>query len=129
MTTEVCPDCLRPPATPAQWSNEHGDGNGCECAECVSVCWGDYAYCHSVAEERARKAKPDDDLSAQLATANAEIERLRAALEHLATRGEYETCIVCGRGMKSSVYLPEPHHSACVIGNALTPASTSKDGK
>lgn len=53
--SEVCKDCLRPPATKAQWANDHGDGNGCECSECVSVCWGDYSYCRSVADDRLRK--------------------------------------------------------------------------
>lgn len=52
---EVCEDCLRPLATKEQWANEHGDGNGCECAECVSVCWGDKFYCAKVKAERERK--------------------------------------------------------------------------
>lgn len=48
----VCKDCLRPIATKAQWNNNHNDGNGCECEECVSVCWGDAFYCRKVAAER-----------------------------------------------------------------------------
>lgn len=75
---EICPDCLRPKATKEQWANDHGDGNGCECPECVSVCWGDYAYCKRVAQERAAKANP------------ALLARYRAALEAIATY-DYES--------------------------------------
>jgi hypothetical protein len=53
----ICDVCLHPKATQAQWDNDndHGDGNGCQCAECASVCWGDAVWCRKVAADRKRK--------------------------------------------------------------------------
>jgi hypothetical protein len=39
-----CTQCDKPLAQSHHWEPEyekqHGNGNGCECAECIAICWG-----------------------------------------------------------------------------------------
>lgn len=53
----ACPDCSRP----IGWDNpalqSHNNGEGCECPECVSHCWGG-TQCLDVQEENWAEEAP-----------------------------------------------------------------------
>ncbi len=52
--SDRCAQCNRPVATQADYDRPgHGDdGNGCECSECVALCWGDPWDCDRAKRER-----------------------------------------------------------------------------
>lgn len=86
---EMCPDCKRPLATKAQWENNHNDGNGCQCAECSTSCWGGYDCRQAEKALKLTATTPVLDGSIDYAIAQIEkrfapeIETLRAEVKRL----------------------------------------------
>lgn len=67
-----CEKCKRPTPTKEQWEYEgplHGNGDGCQCAECCSLCWGDPIDC----ARATRREAPAIDEKAMLIQENIEL--------------------------------------------------------